>query len=47
MMDSIAFTNIGTDVGVESLVFYAIVAANTAGTSGDEPSTELAAAPEF
>jgi hypothetical protein len=37
MMDSIAFTNIGTDVGVESLVFYAIVAANTAGTSGDEP----------
>ena len=38
MSDSTAYTDIEVNSGAESLVFYKVVAANTAGTSGDEPA---------
>jgi hypothetical protein len=47
MWDSTAYTDIEPSGGAGSMAFYKLVAANTAGTSGDEPSTEPAAAPEF
>ncbi len=37
MLDSTAFTEIDVD-GEEALIFYKLVAANIAGTSGDEPA---------
>jgi hypothetical protein len=38
MLDSTASTNLGPGDSAEPLVFYRVVAANLAGTSGDEPA---------